>query len=68
LWKKWFNNAAMDTLEKRLRDPGERKVNERYRLRELRGREVDSWVSRKGVFVVDEMGRDVSNTIREGYS
>jgi hypothetical protein len=47
LWKKWFNNAAMDKLEKRLRAPqGGREGNSRYGLRSLQGKEVDSLMSR----------------------
>jgi hypothetical protein len=68
LWKKWFNNAAMDKFERRLRAPEGRKVNERYGLRVLKGRNVDSWVSRKGAYVEDEMGEDVSHVVREGFT
>jgi hypothetical protein len=48
----------MDTFEGRLRAPEGRKVNERYALRVLKGRDVDSWVSRKGAYVEDEMGKE----------
>ncbi|KAG9229763.1 hypothetical protein BJ875DRAFT_386669 [Amylocarpus encephaloides] len=44
LWKMWFNNAAMNKLESRLRTTGGRKVveNGRYGLRALGPVEVDT--------------------------
>jgi hypothetical protein len=46
LWKKWFNNAAMNKLEYRLRCTEvlnkKREWNERYGLRKLEARRVDS--------------------------
>jgi hypothetical protein len=48
IWKKWFNNRAMNRLEARLRQDREnqRKGSERYSLRKLEPREVNSKVAR----------------------
>ncbi|KAH8659198.1 hypothetical protein BGZ60DRAFT_414798 [Tricladium varicosporioides] len=47
LWKKWFNNAAMNKFEGRLRKGiAGRESNKRYELRRLEGREVDSSAAR----------------------
>jgi hypothetical protein len=48
IWKKWFNNNAMNHLEARLRYDGEnqRKGSERYSLRKLEPRNVNSRVAR----------------------
>jgi hypothetical protein len=43
MWRKWFTNRAMNLLERRLR--GERSVRkggERYGLRKLGGKEVET--------------------------
>jgi len=42
LWKKWFNNAAWNRLEKRLRSSTPRKSNERYDLRTLKPTDVNT--------------------------
>lgn len=42
LWKKWFNNRAMNNLERRLRGESCRKGGERYGLRKLEPKRVET--------------------------
>jgi len=44
MWKKWFNNAAMNSLEQRLKNENSRagKAVERYSLRTIAAKEVDT--------------------------
>jgi hypothetical protein len=48
IWNKWFNNRAMNRLEARLRQEreNERKGSERYLLRKLEPKAVNSKVAR----------------------
>jgi hypothetical protein len=46
LWKKWFNNRAMDRYESRLGEDRVRKGIERYSLRKLKPINVDTRMSR----------------------
>lgn len=48
IWKKWFNNRAMNRLESRLRQDreNERKGSERYSMRKLQPKVVNSRVVR----------------------
>ncbi|PSS25830.1 hypothetical protein M430DRAFT_33397 [Amorphotheca resinae ATCC 22711] len=48
LWKKWFNNNAMNSLEQRLsQPPTERNGNKRYALRTLQPKDIDTRRERK---------------------
>jgi hypothetical protein len=42
VWKKWFNNAAMNRLEDRLGRENDRHENKRYDLRRLEPKIVDT--------------------------
>lgn len=46
LWKKWFNNRAMNHYESRLRLPGVRKGLKRYDLRTVVPKDVDTRLER----------------------
>lgn len=48
LWKKWFNNAAMNRFENRLNEPNSvRKGSERYEMRRLGPKSVNTRESRQ---------------------
>jgi hypothetical protein len=42
MWRKWFTNTAMNSMEKRLRLGDTRHENKRYALRPIKPRAVDS--------------------------
>jgi len=46
LWKKWFNNRAMNKYEARLREPRARNGLKRYDMRKLAPLNVDTRVDR----------------------
>lgn len=50
LWKKWFNNRAMNSYEARLGRERERKGVERYNLRQLQPKNVDTRVDRYSIW------------------
>jgi hypothetical protein len=53
--RKWFNNAAMNNLEWRLRGTQARRAeNKRYGLRRLEGKEVNTLMSRDPKAVIWE--------------